>query len=436
LTGIFFIGHSLSGKSTLLNAAAEDKRILFNGLLAADGTQLHTFVDEYSYWDDLVRFINTRDRRWPAAAFDNCLATYGLDMISIYDTEPAVVHSLYSDAADPSIQPIAAHSLPRLFQKDHFCHFYVNTPRGVMEVMGATVHPTSDVDRITSPHGYLLAGRLLNDALLARLARSWGKRIDLLPPSRLSTEDRLEEKDGTIIFTQTLRDANENPVVQIVTSASSAVCARLDSFTNMQFILAALFLIFVLALVSLTLSLLSPSSPAPSGLHDDRDLAVPGPQIRTSATAEMAGEPDVTGKLLMKFLTMHSRIIKRASSRNLDERALVLERDQLENRIRRRIVELDNLRNACPLPRVVQLPEMRASKPAAAKYRGPERRKKLRTKHVTPLPRADELAAAAAQSPSPVTGAPAAPGTAETDMPSIQHFCALRLYDRHSTLSQ
>jgi signal transduction histidine kinase len=58
-----------------------------------------------------------------------------------------------------------------LFGTRQLCHFFTTSDRGLLEVRGATIHPTEDAERRTQPRGQFFCVRAWDSTLLNRLGR-------------------------------------------------------------------------------------------------------------------------------------------------------------------------------------------------------------------------------------------------------------------------
>ncbi|MFA6350599.1 MAG: ATP-binding protein, partial [Candidatus Omnitrophota bacterium] len=110
----------------------------------------------------------------------NELETYKANAIWVYKPDFSLVYSINSDDA-PNLgkQAIPKEIIRKIFMKDRLCHFYLNTESGLIEVRGATVHPTSDPDRLTDPQGYFMAIKFWNKKNVNELAELVGGNIAL-----------------------------------------------------------------------------------------------------------------------------------------------------------------------------------------------------------------------------------------------------------------
>jgi phage shock protein A len=171
----------------------------FEEKLTASAGAMTTFVKDYSYWDDLVLFLNTGNTAWASRNFDPCLAQYKTNALWIYKADATPVYAANNiGAKDLEALPLPKDAVKKLFAKSRFCHFYVQVPKGLMEVYGATIHPTKDAERKTEPRGYLLAGRLWSDRFIGDLAHLAGSSLALTASAAGCVGDEFKKKDMVV----------------------------------------------------------------------------------------------------------------------------------------------------------------------------------------------------------------------------------------------
>lgn len=174
---------------------------------------VQTFINDYSYWDDLVGFLSNKNQHWASQNIAPCLAQYSTDAIWVYSTKEATpVYAVSRHASKEFAALPVAQDVRQMFSKNRFCHFFVMTPKGLMEIYGASVHPTADSERKTPPQGYLLAGRIWDPKLVASLARDTGGPVILISPKH-GPKSSCNDVAGTITFAKALRGFDGKPVM-------------------------------------------------------------------------------------------------------------------------------------------------------------------------------------------------------------------------------
>ncbi|MDD2679484.1 MAG: ATP-binding protein [Candidatus Omnitrophica bacterium] len=160
----------------------EEKEIqqVFEKILELKGSALNTLAYDYTHWDEMVKFTASGDKTWAAENIDTALTPYNADVIWVFKLDGSLVYFV-ANPETPGLKqlPFFENRLSSLFAKGPFCHFYIKTPQGLLEIRGATIHPSKDVERKTPAQGYFLVGRLWHKAYIDELAKLCGYNINL-----------------------------------------------------------------------------------------------------------------------------------------------------------------------------------------------------------------------------------------------------------------
>ncbi|MFB3895540.1 MAG: CHASE4 domain-containing protein, partial [bacterium] len=240
----------------LFHDFALNKEHLFDTIVDIKRAPLLTFVDDYSFWDEMVQFIYTRDKHWAKNNFDASLAAYKTDAIWVYDPHWALVYSTSRDNMRINKKlPLPQSAYRDLFRDGPFCHFFINTAAGIMEIYGATIHPTADRERKTPAKGYFFVGKVWSDIFLKELTQFTNSTV-ILTPYRLALNDfeKSIPKKGIIAFSRILIGADGVPISIVnVRSESQLIKSFYRSRTWEIWFLFGFLIIFILVLmISLT----------------------------------------------------------------------------------------------------------------------------------------------------------------------------------------
>jgi len=137
----------------------------------------------------MVRFVETGDPRWAEENIASALGTFSADAAWVFNPDLSLVH-VSSQEPGPSAgeSPVNRDVLRRVFAEKHFVHFFLSAGDGLLEVRGATIHPTADAERLTPLRGYFLVGRRWDEEHLAEIESATGGSATLLAPDvRTST---------------------------------------------------------------------------------------------------------------------------------------------------------------------------------------------------------------------------------------------------------
>lgn len=140
---------------------------LFRRLTELLSEPLNNFAYDYTYWDEMVRFVETGDPAWGVENLKVPMPTFGAHALWVYRTDGSLVYYASADDTIPAWDVEAwQRGASQLFKDRRLVHFYGRGPGGVWEIAGATIHPGPDVQRETSPRGYFLVGRCLSQGTL------------------------------------------------------------------------------------------------------------------------------------------------------------------------------------------------------------------------------------------------------------------------------
>lgn len=145
-------------------------------------------ISDITYWDEFVSFIHTRNLNWFNTSIANFIDAYKVDYIASYDLEGNFITKVStSKIVTPKFIPQAV--FKELYNKK-FLKFYLKIPEGIVEVYGATVHPSSDpFKNKTKPSGYFFMVRLLDSNYFTNLEKISSSEIAFFDPKNFNDKD-------------------------------------------------------------------------------------------------------------------------------------------------------------------------------------------------------------------------------------------------------
>jgi len=152
----------------------------FEKIMELKGKTLSTLAYEYTYWDQMVDFVSSRDQSWANENINTALNPYNANAIWIYRLDDSLVYSV-NNLEDPDLKeaPFPSGKISSLFVNQLFCHYYIKTSKGIFEIRGASIHSNKDIERKDPAYGYFLTGRLWNKAYIDEIAKLCGYAINL-----------------------------------------------------------------------------------------------------------------------------------------------------------------------------------------------------------------------------------------------------------------
>jgi signal transduction histidine kinase/CheY-like chemotaxis protein len=242
---------------TLQAEWAAQRIAFFDELLKLKGRPLEALVFDYSFWDELVEYLQQPRERaeWAKTMLDTGLATYEANGLWIYRLDGTLVRATVDDVigqsrARDALLPKAM--LQAMFATRRFAHFHLETPSGLLELRGATIHPGSDVERKTAPLGYLFAGRLWTPAYLEGLGRiSHGKVV--LGRSAASSPRMIQP--GRVEFVRDLAGQDGKPVAHLTVTSDAPVVRAFRAAADQDYRVNLIGAVIVLVLLLVALLL-------------------------------------------------------------------------------------------------------------------------------------------------------------------------------------
>ncbi len=207
-------------------------------ILKLKGESLETFAYDYTYWDEMIDFVNTKDAKW---AYDNLVtatSSYQFNHVWIYDLKQNLVFSMSEPEGDQDLSSYLnkkqlSSLLAHLYQ-DRFCHFFLHTEQGWLEVRAATIHPSNDTIRKTLPRGYFFTARLWSKDYINALETLLNAKV-YIQNLNANKDSELILNDNQISASQTLANWQEEPIAKMVLVTNSILLEELDRFRGQDF---------------------------------------------------------------------------------------------------------------------------------------------------------------------------------------------------------
>jgi diguanylate cyclase (GGDEF)-like protein len=175
--------HLLQQRQIAAAQVARDQefRGQFDRLLALHSATLAAFTSDYSYWDEMVSFVQTGDRAWGTINIDAALPQAGAYAAWVYGPDFSLVYGtdVENGPDKPLPPPLEARELRELLGRHPFAHFYADTPVGLLEVRTAPIQPSADSARVTEARGYLVSARLWDASHLESIGQSADSHVQL-----------------------------------------------------------------------------------------------------------------------------------------------------------------------------------------------------------------------------------------------------------------
>lgn len=184
--------YTLKQEKAVYKTASMEYQNAVNSIFKLNSKTHTASIVDVTFWDEMVDFIKTKDKQWYKDYIESEFLTYEADYIGIYDLNKQCL-SKTSSPILTTTDFISDEAFEQLY-KDKLTRFYIKIPEGIIEVFGATIHPSDDPKKNKhKPSGYFIMARLLNKDFIKKLEAISSSVITLV------SKDYLQEKDANLI---------------------------------------------------------------------------------------------------------------------------------------------------------------------------------------------------------------------------------------------
>ena len=231
LFSALFVGINQKSQKQLAHTyqSLEAKEALtFDQLVHLKREKMRTLAMDYSYWQDLIDWIEAPNMEWVEDQFEESLNTYGVDLFCIYDStgkrltptfNAKLVSINHSDERLPDQLPanILERSADQWFQAT-----FEQTSEGFRELFYAPIQPQSDRDRTGKHYGYLVTAKYWDTEFIQKLEALTGADIYLN-----ENEFRKHSATDHISFQRNYYNYQEQPIITLNVSKALPVATQL-----------------------------------------------------------------------------------------------------------------------------------------------------------------------------------------------------------------
>jgi signal transduction histidine kinase/CheY-like chemotaxis protein len=158
----------------------------------------------------LVHFTKTKDEKWYDKYILSEFESYEADYIGIYGLDQKLINKIASSKIK-SLDFIPKEMMSVLY-KSKLKRFYIKIPEGIVEVFGATIHPSNDPKKNkTKPSGYFFMARLLDEPFFNALGNISSSKVNLA-----SSDYVIANEDDFVIVGLDLKDWKNEVVAKLL----------------------------------------------------------------------------------------------------------------------------------------------------------------------------------------------------------------------------
>jgi signal transduction histidine kinase len=177
-----------------------------HSLLKLNSESYSAVVVDATYWDEFVEFTNTKDLKWFNTSIAILIDTYNVEYLSAYSAEGEFITKV--STLKIKTKDFIPKEVFRRIKEKKFEKFYMRIPEGIVEVYGASIHPSNDpFKNKTKPSGYFIMARLLD--------REYFSNIEEICSSKIKFYSGDEQALKTVFTTISLQDIDKKEVSKL-----------------------------------------------------------------------------------------------------------------------------------------------------------------------------------------------------------------------------
>ncbi|GAB5560589.1 MAG: hypothetical protein SynsKO_22360 [Synoicihabitans sp.] len=136
------------------------------------GVGMQRFVEDYSWWDEMVEFANTPDPDWAYTNFVDSLEFWEVSGVWVFDRNGDRSYELVAESYPELSFPLDKGEILQAIRIQPFAHFFRATPEGWLELRSAPIQSGDDEERSSPAQGWFFVGRIWDEEHFNRLRPS------------------------------------------------------------------------------------------------------------------------------------------------------------------------------------------------------------------------------------------------------------------------
>jgi len=217
------------------------QELMIDKVIQLNRQNCEQLIKDNSGWDDLVKFAAKPDQLWAKDNVDYLVNSFNLSFVLVYNKEMKLVHQ-YSLSGDSSCLKLYDYPneevIRSMFQTSKFPHHYQLCGQNFIELFGATIVPSDDIDRwATPPQGYIFVGIEWNKAYLEEFARATNFQIEFIVGSDVENHKSDWEKSYIV---RSFSDYSGKTLVSLMFSRKYSAKQSINIFLYLSLLVALL----------------------------------------------------------------------------------------------------------------------------------------------------------------------------------------------------
>lgn len=234
----------------IINSIVKQQGVIVNNAVLGHSDQLRQIVTDYTNWDDIIVYLKIHDNKWAVDNIATIIKSFDLNSVGVFGLDQQIVYGFGISPAEMLGDATEKKEILRQLNKSGFVHYFRKTPKGILEVSAATIHPTLDTNRIKAGQGYFFISKLWDKQLFIDLSKKTGSTVTIE-----STDFKvINSFDNASLYAELLiSDYNQLPICKLVFQEPNKFLASYHRISMFVLYFLAMLLVIILAIFFYTL---------------------------------------------------------------------------------------------------------------------------------------------------------------------------------------
>lgn len=210
---------------------------------------LRNTIHDYTYWDETLNFIKTKDPEWAKANLEGSLGTFKFHSLYTFNTNKEIVYKI-NDEQYPQLQnfPLKVDIFDTLY-KNRYIHSFLYADSLLIEILGSTIHPTNDPEKLTTPAGYMFYAKVWNSEFINEFSEVTSTKIEV---AKKLPSSKQKEKSTDLTIYHPLSNYLGEPQVYLVFKKQLEGYTLFTKFSKFFIIVMVIFSVLIIITLSYT----------------------------------------------------------------------------------------------------------------------------------------------------------------------------------------
>ncbi len=210
---------------------------------------LRNTLNDYTYWDETVDFVKTKDPEWAVANLEGSLNSFKFDAIYVFNTNYQEVYNKTNEQ-HPQLGKFPIKSdIFKILYKNRYVHSFYYHDTTLIEFLGSTIHPTNDPEKVTDPAGFMFYARVWDRELINEFAEVTSTQVKIIKniPAK-----QPKEKVNDLTIYHPLNNYLDEPQAYLVFYKALEGYAVFSKFSRFFIIVMVIFCVLIIITLSYT----------------------------------------------------------------------------------------------------------------------------------------------------------------------------------------